>query len=85
AGGASVSLLVASSAAAGLFHRAIAQSGVALNPWSITRHPNKNVEDFAKSLKCSTASSSEIKHCLLSKHMNEIISHQGAAGAVTNL
>lgn len=39
AGGASVQYLLISPMAAGLFNRAISQSGSALNPWALAEHP----------------------------------------------
>lgn len=39
AGAASVHYLLLSHTAAGLFHKAIAQSGSALNPWAFQKYP----------------------------------------------
>lgn len=41
AGGASVHYLILSDLAKGLFHKAITQSGSALNPWAIESDPIK--------------------------------------------
>ncbi|XP_026299635.1 bile salt-activated lipase isoform X2 [Apis mellifera] len=51
AGGGSVHYLTISPLAQGLFHKAIAQSGVAINPWAIiTKEPSKYAYELAAKL-----------------------------------
>uniref|UniRef100_A0A8C4FF83 Carboxylic ester hydrolase n=1 Tax=Catagonus wagneri TaxID=51154 RepID=A0A8C4FF83_9CETA len=73
AGGSIVSALVLSPLAAGLFHRAIAESGVITllglldsNPWSLA-------QSFADSLACPSTSSTEMLQCLRQKAVKEIL------------
>ncbi|XP_034059793.1 bile salt-activated lipase-like [Gymnodraco acuticeps] len=54
AGGASVSLQILSPHNKGLFKRAIAQSGVALSPWTINKNPRLYAVEVALAVNCST-------------------------------
>ncbi|XP_033981613.1 bile salt-activated lipase-like [Trematomus bernacchii] len=54
AGGASVSLQTLSPHNKGLFKRAIAQSGVALSPWTINKNPRQYAVEVALAVNCST-------------------------------
>ncbi|KAI9527546.1 hypothetical protein NQZ68_029647 [Dissostichus eleginoides] len=54
AGGASVSLQTLSPHNKGLFKRAIAQSGVALSPWTINKNPRQYAEEVALKVNCPT-------------------------------
>lgn len=53
AGGASVQLHMLSPMSKGLFHRAIAQSGAALNPWAIQTEPAETTRRLARALGCT--------------------------------
>lgn len=50
AGGAAVHYLTLSPEAKGLFHKAISQSGSALNPWAYQTHPENVAHQLAKDL-----------------------------------
>lgn len=50
AGGAAVHYLTLSPQAQGLFHKAISQSGSALNPWAYQTHPEDVAHQLAKDL-----------------------------------
>ncbi|KAK1884119.1 Bile salt-activated lipase [Dissostichus eleginoides] len=54
AGGASVSLQTLSPHNKGLFKRAIAQSGVAVSPWTINKNPRQYAVEVALKVNCST-------------------------------
>ncbi|XP_058799383.1 esterase B1-like [Phymastichus coffea] len=54
AGAACVHLLCLSPLAKGLFHRAIIQSGVSLNPWVIHRNPGKRAFELCEKLGCKS-------------------------------
>ncbi|KAK1884361.1 Bile salt-activated lipase [Dissostichus eleginoides] len=54
AGGASVSLQTLSPHNKGLFKRAIAQSGVAVSPWTINKNPRLYAVEVALKVNCST-------------------------------
>ncbi|XP_027953213.1 carboxylesterase 3-like isoform X3 [Eumetopias jubatus] len=64
AGACIVSALVLSPLAAGLFHRAIAQSGIVTMPTLMDSNPRVLAQSFADSLGCSSASSAEMLQCL---------------------
>nr|AAH57187.1 Es31 protein [Mus musculus]AAH57188.1 Es31 protein [Mus musculus] len=73
AGGIIVSSLLLSPMSAGLFHRAISQSGVViskiledLNAWS-------EAQNFANSVACGSASPAELVQCLLQKEGKDLI------------
>ncbi|CAG7645706.1 unnamed protein product [Allacma fusca] len=77
AGGASVSHFLASPAAKGLFHRAIAQSGSSLNDWAVVYDPKTRARRLAEQLGCNnTEISSELKNCLLSMDLKAIVREQ---------
>ncbi|CAG7820771.1 unnamed protein product [Allacma fusca] len=59
----------------GLFHRAIAQSGVSSEPWSIdsTAHAKLYTENFAKAAKCPTTDPTQLLACLRSKTSTELL------------
>lgn len=48
AGGAAVHYLLLSPSAKGLFHRAISESGSALNPWAYQTHPERTAHELAE-------------------------------------
>jgi carboxylesterase type B len=56
----------------GLFHRAIAQSGSALNPWSIEKSVGEYSRLLAKDLDCLSSNSSEVLSCLRNKPAREL-------------
>ncbi|XP_022367412.1 carboxylesterase 3 [Enhydra lutris kenyoni] len=64
AGSCIVSALVLSPLATGLFHRAIAQSGVITTPRLLDSNPSVLAQGFADSLGCCSASSAEVMQCL---------------------
>uniref|UniRef100_A0A452QQI1 Carboxylic ester hydrolase n=1 Tax=Ursus americanus TaxID=9643 RepID=A0A452QQI1_URSAM len=64
AGSCIVSALVLSPLAAGLFHRAIAQSGVIAMSLTPDSNPRVLAQSFADSLGCSSTSSAEMLQCL---------------------
>ncbi|XP_044735104.1 juvenile hormone esterase-like [Chrysoperla carnea] len=71
AGAASVHLLYLSPLAKGLFHRAIAQSGAATNPWVTS--PNKALE-LADALECPNKTMDAIVECINGTGMNYLLS-----------
>ncbi|XP_058812191.1 juvenile hormone esterase [Topomyia yanbarensis] len=60
AGSVSVHMLMMSPLAKGLFHRAIAQSGTALNPWAIARSPKERAFRLGEQLGCFTNNTDEL-------------------------
>ncbi|KAM9192136.1 LOW QUALITY PROTEIN: carboxylesterase 3 [Dugong dugon] len=64
AGGLIVSALVLSLLAVGLFHRAIAQSGIITFPGILDSDSLSLAQDFADSLACSSNSTAEMLQCL---------------------
>ncbi|XP_002918450.1 carboxylesterase 3 [Ailuropoda melanoleuca] len=64
AGSCIVSALVLSPLAAGLFHRAIAQSGIITMPLILDSNPRVLAQNFADSMGCSSTSSAEMLQCL---------------------
>jgi len=64
AGGASVSLQVISPLSAGLFHRAISQSGAAASVWGAGSPQRPVVERIARDLNCPTSDSGAVVACL---------------------
>ncbi|KZS20997.1 Liver carboxylesterase 1 [Daphnia magna] len=66
-GGASVHHHLFAPHSKGLFHRAIAQSGSALNPWSIEKSVGTYTRMLAKDLDCQSLNSGELLACLRSK------------------
>ncbi|XP_029782034.1 carboxylesterase 3-like isoform X2 [Suricata suricatta] len=73
AGACIVSALVLSPLAAGLFHRAIAQSGVITIPGLQASDPRLLAQSFADFLGCSSTSSAEMLQCLREKANKEQI------------
>ncbi|XP_014451088.2 fatty acyl-CoA hydrolase precursor, medium chain isoform X1 [Alligator mississippiensis] len=73
AGGISVSALVLSQLAKGLFHKAISESGVALFPTMFSLHPEAIAKMVANISGCETMSSAAMVHCLRKKPEEEII------------
>jgi len=57
----------------GLFHKVIAQSGLALNPWSIYKSPKEQALRYAEKLNCTTANSKSMVNCLKSLPLSEIM------------
>ncbi|KAK6622623.1 hypothetical protein RUM43_008465 [Polyplax serrata] len=64
AGGASVHYLTLSKMAEGLFHRAIAQSGVCHNSWGLARKPRESAFKLAEYLGCKTNDEKKVLECL---------------------
>ncbi|XP_015838032.2 alpha-esterase like protein E3 isoform X1 [Tribolium castaneum] len=73
AGGSSVHLLFLSPLTAGLFHRAIAQSGCAVNPWARGTRGGNTV---AEVLKIGLNDERELLDCLMTKTVEEILEIQ---------
>ncbi|XP_046452283.1 venom carboxylesterase-6-like [Daphnia pulex] len=71
-GAASVQHHLLSPHSKGLFHRAIAQSGSALNPWSIEKSVGEYSRLLAKDLDCLSSNSSEVLSCLRNKPAREL-------------
>ncbi|XP_052584884.1 carboxylesterase 3 isoform X1 [Peromyscus californicus insignis] len=72
AGGIIVSSLVLSPMSAGLFHRAISQSGVINSKILKEMNPWPEAQTFASSLACSAVSSAELVQCLLQKEGRDL-------------
>lgn len=60
AGAASVQFLMLSPMAAGLFHRAISESGSALNPWSLAEDPKERAFKLGRVLGYETNSTENL-------------------------
>jgi carboxylesterase type B len=73
AGGASVHFQLLSKQSEGLFHRAISQSGVALNPWAIRGNVAAQAKRYAKSLNCPTEDLKDLVKCLKKKPVKELL------------
>ncbi|XP_016785482.3 carboxylesterase 3 isoform X2 [Pan troglodytes] len=73
AGGSIISGLVLSPVAAGLFHRAITQSGVITTPGIIDSHPWPLAQKIANTLACSSSSPAEMVQCLRQKEGEELV------------
>ncbi|CAM4543355.1 fatty acyl-CoA hydrolase precursor, medium chain-like isoform X1 [Lepidochelys kempii] len=73
AGGISVSGLVLSPLAKGLFHKAISESGVALFSAVFSSHPEVTAKIVANITGCDTSSSAAMVHCLRKKPEEEMI------------
>lgn len=74
AGSASISFLLLSQAAEGLFHRAILQSGPSVAPWTIQHDPIKTASTLAKEFGYSGDDPHKIYKVLSSKSANELLS-----------
>ena len=81
-GGATVHLLTLSPMAQGLFHKAIAQSGSALNPWSRAR---KADEEVYAAFGCEGKSDLEFLEHLQRLSVKEILQNQYKLEYVSNL
>ncbi|KAK7873003.1 hypothetical protein R5R35_000303 [Gryllus longicercus] len=64
AGGASVHMHMFSPMSKGLFHRAIAQSGAAVNPWAAQTEPAETTRRLARALGCASKDPHDIVHFL---------------------
>ncbi|XP_075392832.1 carboxylesterase 3-like [Tenrec ecaudatus] len=73
AGAMAVSALVLSPLAQGLFHRAIAQSGVITMPGVLNPNPLSLAQAFADSVSCSSSSSAEMLQCLRLKPAEDMV------------
>ncbi|XP_072926542.1 fatty acyl-CoA hydrolase precursor, medium chain-like isoform X2 [Hemitrygon akajei] len=73
AGGISVSLLLASPLAKGLFHKAISESGTALLKLIFNTDPNATVQEIAGMVGCDLSTSLEVVTCLRNKSEVEIL------------
>lgn len=73
AGAVSISYLMLSPAAAGLFHKAILQSGSSLAPWATQHDPIKTASNLVKEFGYDTKNPYEIYNILSNKTANELI------------
>lgn len=73
AGGASVHYLMLSEMARGLFHRAISQSGSALNPWAFAEQPKRRAFKLAQVLGFTTNSTKELVEFLRTVPVRKLI------------
>ena len=60
----------------GLFHRAIAQSGSSMCPWSLMTNVGNYTKQLAKGLNCPTKPSYKMLRCLRSKNAREILNYR---------
>lgn len=80
AGGASVHFHMLSDMSKGLFHKAISQSGLAVNPWALTNDPVSQARKFASNLGCSSDNSKEVVFCMKNLTAMEVVSgHLGVS------
>ncbi|XP_059392087.1 fatty acyl-CoA hydrolase precursor, medium chain-like [Carassius carassius] len=73
AGGISVSTLILSPLASGLFHRAIAESGTALWDGLVMGNPLLRAQNAAKLCNCDSSSSSKIVDCIMRWSEEEVL------------
>lgn len=73
AGGASVSYHYLSPMSAGLFHRGIAKSGIALMPWAQTEGSLEKAKKLATSLGCNSESNKDMIECMRYRPGNQIV------------
>jgi len=73
-GAALVNLLLTTSKASHLFHRAVLLSGSALSPWALAQHPDALRSLVADKLKCRIAG--DIAPCLRNRSLTEILNVQ---------
>lgn len=76
AGAASVHYLCISPLAKGLFHKAIAQSGVSINPWAFQNSNKENAMKVAVELGCTSSNREEIAEFLRSLPAEQILKAQ---------
>jgi bile salt-stimulated lipase len=76
AGGVAVHYLVLSEYANGLYHKAISQSGSALNPWAYQSNPARVADNLAQSLGLLYTSSQDLVDQLRNVHFSEFVIHQ---------
>ena len=60
----------------GLFHRAIAESGSSLNPWSLFKSINETTNKLASNLSCPISPSKDLLGCLRGKPASDIVMFQ---------
>uniref|UniRef100_A0A1B6LGE3 Carboxylic ester hydrolase n=1 Tax=Graphocephala atropunctata TaxID=36148 RepID=A0A1B6LGE3_9HEMI len=73
AGGASVGYQLISPSSKGLFHKAILQSGFALNPWALQVNPREQAIKLAKTLGCASEEPEEVLRFLQSVPAVDIV------------
>ncbi|XP_042870628.1 esterase E4-like [Penaeus japonicus] len=76
AGAASVHLHSLSPRSEGLFHGAVLMSGSGMCSWAVREKPRTHAHRFARELGCPYASSADLKSCVLSKSMEEVVEAQ---------
>uniref|UniRef100_A0A646QFK8 Carboxylic ester hydrolase n=1 Tax=Hemiscolopendra marginata TaxID=943146 RepID=A0A646QFK8_9MYRI len=76
AGGAAVSMMIASPLAKGLFSAAIVQSGSALCDWAIEENPSKFADSLAEALDCPHENRTAMFECVRKKRTKDIIEQQ---------
>lgn len=75
AGGAAVEFLMLSKSSKGLFHKAISQSGSALNPWALSRKPREYAFFLGELLGCKTTDDEELVSFLKSIPPEDLITN----------
>ncbi|XP_052022686.1 carboxylesterase 3 isoform X1 [Apodemus sylvaticus] len=83
AGGIIVSSLLLSPMSAGLFHRAISQSGVVTTKMMKELNAWPEAQNFANSVDCSSGSPAELVQCLLQKEGKDLITHTNVNNSYT--
>ncbi|BES89326.1 esterase [Nesidiocoris tenuis] len=73
AGAASVHYHVVSPQSKGLFQKAIASSGVAMNPWAFAKAPRENGLALANIVGCPTNDSKLAVECMRNRHAEDLI------------
>nr|CAH0100418.1 unnamed protein product [Daphnia galeata] len=80
AGGVSVQYHLLSPHSQGLFHRAISQSGTALNHWAMKKNVGSYAKQLAKYLNCPQSNSNELLACLRKKPADQLVRFQKKIG-----
>uniref|UniRef100_A0A1B6M5T7 Carboxylic ester hydrolase n=1 Tax=Graphocephala atropunctata TaxID=36148 RepID=A0A1B6M5T7_9HEMI len=73
AGGASVAYQLLCPPSRGLFHKAIVQSGFALNPWALQKHPRKYALELAKTIGCTSENLDDVLRFLQAASADEVV------------
>lgn len=71
-----VNLLLLTSAAKGLFHRAILLSGCALSPWALVQQPDHLRSVVAQKLGCTASLAGDVAPCLRNRTLTELLGVQ---------
>lgn len=76
AGGASVQYLLLSKLTTGLFHKAISQSGAAVNPWALQRKPKQIAIALGRLLGCDSDNDSELLQVIKKASWEDLLKKQ---------